>query len=249
MARYQIILAYDGTNFEGYQRQKGRRTVQGVFEAALSRLGWEGGKVLSAGRTDSGVHAAGQVIAFDLDWKHGIEALGEALNALLPADAAVQRVGEVRADFHPRYDARARTYRYQVYCHPLRNPIAERFAFRSASDLDVSRLQAAADCFIGTHDFSAFGAPMKTGGSTIRSILKAEWQQDGNMRTFWIEANAFLYHMVRRLVYLQIQAALEKVTLDELRGGVEHASPLKPGIAPSNGLMLWSVRYHDGMQE
>ncbi len=129
MARYQVILAYDGADFFGFQRQAdgcGQRTVQGVVEQALRRIGWQGRAILFAGRTDVGVHASGQVIAFDLDWLHSTDALLAALNANLPADVAAQAAQLAADDFHPRYDARARCYRYRLFCQPRRDPLRER---------------------------------------------------------------------------------------------------------------------------
>ena len=133
MARYQVILAYDGTDFWGFQRQPGnvkRRTVQGVVEAALKQLGWSGEKILAAGRTDTGVHASGQVVAFDLDWQHDEDALLAALNAHLPQDVAVWAVQRAADDFHPRYAARSRCYEYRLFCQPRRHPLLERYAWQ-----------------------------------------------------------------------------------------------------------------------
>src|SRR5512142_2393325 len=123
MERYKVILAYDGTHFFGFQRQGETRTVQLEVEAALRRLNWQGKTILSAGRTDSGVHATGHVIAFDLQWAHSLQQLGRALNANLPEDVAVKAVELAAADFHPRYDARSRCYRYQVLFAPARDPL------------------------------------------------------------------------------------------------------------------------------
>src|SRR5512133_399376 len=130
MARYQLTLAYDGTDFFGSQRQASKRTVQGELEKALCKLGWTGRSVIMAGRTDTGVHATGQVAAFDLDWSHSDETLVRALNAALPADMAVHQVRMVHAKFHPRFDASFRRYRYRLFCLPLRDPLRERFAWR-----------------------------------------------------------------------------------------------------------------------
>ena len=129
MARYQLTLAYDGTDFFGSQRQAKRRTIQGEFEKALCKLGWTGRSVLMAGRTDTGVHATGQVTAFDLDWSHSDEELVRALNAALPADMAVHQARMVHAKVHPRFDALSRRYRYRLFCQPLRDPLWERFAW------------------------------------------------------------------------------------------------------------------------
>jgi len=245
MARYQLILAYDGTELEGFQRQRSKRTVQGEVEQALHHLGWSGSSLLGAGRTDSGVHASAQVVAFDLDWKHTPEELGRALNAALPADVAVKAVRVVREDFHPRYDALSRTYRYRITCQPERDPLSERYAWRIWPAVDYGLLQAAAPQLIGTHDFAAFGSPMRPGGSTIRMVLKAFWEQHAGFLQFEITANAFLYRMVRRVVYLQVQVGLGRLDLAKFTQGVQAAQPQTPGLAPPNGLSLVRVEYGD----
>src|SRR6266540_6033728 len=123
MARYQLTLAYDGTDFFGSQRQANKRTAQGELEKALSKLGWTGRSILMSGRTDTGVHATGQVAVCDLDWSHFDGELVRALNATLPADIAVQKVCIVNADFHPRFDATSRCYRYRLFRQSGRDPI------------------------------------------------------------------------------------------------------------------------------
>jgi len=166
MARYQLTLAYDGTDFFGSQRQVStglnpgakRRTVQGELERALCKLGWTGRSILMAGRTDTGVHATGQVAALDLDWSHSDEELVRALNASLPADMAVHQARMVHAKFHPRFDASSRRYRYKSFCQPLRHPLRERFAWRIWPAISGEALAATARLFLGTHDFSAFGS-------------------------------------------------------------------------------------------
>ena len=130
MARYQLKIAYDGTNFSGYQRQGEKRTVQGEIEKALFRLNWTGQTIFAAGRTDTGVHASGQVISFDFEWTHGCEALQKALNALLPDDIAVHAVKVAADEFHPRYNATSRCYHYRIYCQPERNPLINRFSWQ-----------------------------------------------------------------------------------------------------------------------
>ena len=126
MARYKVTLSYDGTGFQGYQRQKNRRTVQGCVEQALQQIGWTATSILSAGRTDTGVHASGQVIAFDLEWNHTTGKLVLALNAALPPDIAVVDAVEATGSFHPRYSALAREYHYSLLLAKHRNPLLER---------------------------------------------------------------------------------------------------------------------------
>lgn len=243
MARYQVILAYDGTLFKGYQRQKRQRTVQGEFETALRRLGWEAESILSAGRTDTGVHAAGQVVAFDLEWAHSPQELLQALNAQLPDDVAARQVRLAPASFHPRFDALSRRYRYRVICQEARSPLEERYAWRVWPPVGLERLQAAAALLTGRYDFAAFGSPPRPKGSTIRTVLEARWQAVGERLEFVITANAFLYHMVRRLVFLQVQAGQDRLALETLRQGMVAQVVQTPGLAPAHGLSLEEVTY------
>src|SRR5512147_1545425 len=195
MARYQLTLAYDGTDFFGSQRQANRRTVQGELEKALCKLGWAGRSILMSGRTDTGVHATGQVAAFDLDWSHSDEKLVRALNATLPADMAVHQTQVVHAKFHPRFDATARRYRYRLFCQSLRDPLRERFAWRVWPSISGNALAETAQLFLGTHDFSAFGSPTTPRGGTVRTVMKAEWSQARNAKDEWyfeVQADAFL---------------------------------------------------------
>src|SRR5512140_1663554 len=201
MAHYKIILAYDGTHFQGSQRQVASRTIQGQLEGALRRLGWEDETIYLAGRTDTGTHASGQVAAFDLNWGHSLGDLHKALNAHLPRDMAVWEVKEVEEAFHPRFDASSRRYRYSLFCASVRNPLRERYAWCVWPA--VSDLTKLAGIWLGTHDFTAFGTPPRKAGSTVRTVFLAEWQNRDDEWTFDIQADAFLYRMVRRLVYVQ----------------------------------------------
>ncbi|NLG98040.1 MAG: tRNA pseudouridine(38-40) synthase TruA [Chloroflexi bacterium] len=246
MERYKVILAYDGTLFYGFQRQGQVRTVQLEVEAALRRLNWQGRTILSSGRTDSGVHAAGQVIAFDLEWHHSLQDLGRALNANLPEDVAVKSVELAPADFHPRYDAVSRCYHYQVLFAPERDPLQGRYTWRVWPPCEVESLQAAARLLHGTHDFAAFGTPPRPGGSTIRTVFQADWQpKDEAVLLFQVTGNAFLYHMVRRMVFLQVLVGQRRLSLEAFQDAVEKAAQLPPGLAPPQGLILKEVRYGD----
>jgi tRNA pseudouridine38-40 synthase len=243
MARYQVILAYDGTEFLGYQRQKNARSVQGEVEAALRKIGWDGKTILSAGRTDTGVHAAGQVIAFDLDWRHDPGSLRQALNANLPADISARQVCEADASFHPRYGASSREYCYRILIDPVRFPKLERTTWRMDGPLNFALLQQSAALFVGEHDFSAFGNPPRPSGNTVRTVLRSEWQTDGNLVCYTVRANAFLYHMVRRLVFVQVVIATGRADIQSLASNLAEGLPDFPGIAPARGLELTSVQY------
>jgi tRNA pseudouridine38-40 synthase len=244
MARYQVILAYDGTQFKGFQRQSKARTVQAEVEAALRELGWTGKAILAAGRTDTGVHASGQVIAFDLEWQHTPQELCAALNARMPEDISAQAANLSGAGFHPRYDAIDRTYRYKVYCQAVRHPLLDRYAWRVWPALELERMQRAAEALLGTHDFAAFGTPPRAHGSTRRTVFLAQWSSKPPEILFDITADAFLYHMVRRLVNVLVEIGQGRCEVDMIRGYLE-APPEFPiqGLAPAHGLTLVGVTY------
>jgi tRNA pseudouridine38-40 synthase len=219
------------------------RTVQGEIETALCQVGWQGSTILAAGRTDTGVHAAGQVIAFDLEWKHSPDDLRQALNANLPADIAAQSVKLAQPGFHPRYDAVARHYRYHVFCQEQRDPLQERYAWRVWPVVELNALQEVARLLIGKHDFKAFGAPLRQGGDTLRQVYQAGWQPGEMGLSFDISANAFLYHMVRRLVFIQVQVGQGRLAVEDVGRGLETGETPLPGMAPAHGLVLVEVVY------
>lgn len=244
LSRYRALVEYDGTEYLGFQRQAQGRTVQGELEHALRRIGWQGTAVLGAGRTDAGVHAAGQVIAFDLAWRHGEAALLRALNANLPADVSVKAVAACGPDFHPRYAAKARRYRYTLYVAPVRSPLRARYAWHVAASLELQALQAAGATLLGTHDFATFGTDPDDGGNTVRTVSVAEWRRAGAELTFDIQAEAFLYRMVRSLVgALKLVGAgeLSVAAFAELRQARDRAQCPPP--APPHGLCLMEVIY------
>jgi tRNA pseudouridine38-40 synthase len=250
MALYQVIIAYDGTNFQGFQRQGSNRTVQAAIEDALRTLGWRETTILYAGRTDSGVHATGQVIAFDLEWNHSSEELGRALNAGLPEDVSVCNIQTAKAGFHPRFNAVARQYHYRLYCQPGRDPLRDRYAWRVWPDVNAALLHQAAECLIGEHDFAVFGSPLKKGGSTTRMIMQTVWQEKAKGEwSFRIIANAFLYRMVRRLVFLQVLVGQQRIAIEDLVAALQKQKPLTPGLAKPNGLYLERVYYSEDRLE
>jgi tRNA pseudouridine38-40 synthase len=246
MERYQLILAYDGTLFSGYQRQGRERTVQLVLEEALRQLDWPERSILCAGRTDTGVHATGQVVSFGLEWRHSLDDLRNALNARLPEDMSILDVKLANAEFHPRFDALSRSYEYRIYFSPARNPLIDRIAWRLWPRIEIDRLQEAAPCFLGIHDFSSFGKAMKPGGSTTREVHESSWSllEEGGLK-YRVTANAFLYHMIRRFVWQQVLFATGRITMEMLLAGITNTAPLPPGMAPANGLALVQVNYLD----
>jgi tRNA pseudouridine38-40 synthase len=241
--RVRAVVAYDGTEYSGFQRQANAPTIQAALEAALAQIGQENVTVLGAGRTDAGVHAVGQVIAFDTSWAHGLEALLRALNAVLPVDIAVRAVEEVTPDFHPRYDARSRLYRYTLYNAPVRCPLARRYSLHVSAPLDVESMRRAVSLLPGTHNFATFGQPPE-GESTVRTVFRAELQGTPPWLMFEIEANAFLYRMVRSIVGTLLQVGHGEMSVDDFAAVFESCDRSKAGpTAPPHGLCLMEVKY------
>lgn len=249
--RFRATLAYDGTAYLGFQRQAGDApTIQGCVEAALQRLTGQPVSLIGAGRTDTGVHARGQVIAFTIDWRHEAAALARALNSLLPDDIAVTAVQPCAADFHPRYDAAARRYRYRIVTAPTRQPLLRHAAWWLWSPLEAAALDAAAARLIGTYDCAAFGHPPQ-GTNTIRTITESAWTHTADPLdpavghwTYTITANAFLHHMVRRIVGMLADVGRGGRTIGALMAAVEAAVLVKDWTtAPPHGLTLEAVIY------
>lgn len=251
MARYRALLSYEGTAYQGFQRQAGDApTIQLAVERAVAKATGQQVTVLGAGRTDSGVHATGQVIAFDVEWPHGEDALGRAVNARLPADIALWAV--VQHDgFHPRFDARSRTYRYTVALAPHRLPLLRFRAWQLRAGLDERALLQAAGELVGQRDFAAFGQPPQ-GENTVRTVFASEWataERPGYTEwVYTIEADAFLQHMVRRIVGALVDVGRGALSLDEFLALRDRARlRAKGSIAPPHGLVLEYVRYpHQG---
>jgi tRNA pseudouridine38-40 synthase len=244
MTRYKTVLEYDGTGFLGFQRQAQGRTVQGEIENGLRRMGWAGKTIWGAGRTDTGVHAAGQVIAFDLDWAHGEPALLRALNANLPADVSVQSVAGCAPEFHPRYDAQARRYRYTIYNAPSRSALKARFSWHVPQPLAQPDMQRAAGLLLGTHDFATFGTDPDDGNNTVRTVTVAAWSRSDTAMIFDIQAEAFLFRMVRGIVGALKQVGAGEMALAEFERVFDARDRAQcPPLAPAHGLCLIEVVY------
>jgi len=244
MAPYQVTIAYDGTEFSGFQRQNKRRTIQGEIEKALGKIGWHGKSILSAGRTDAGVHADGQVVSFELDWAHRPVDLVKALNDNLPHDISAKSVRKTNNGFHPRFEAVMRKYRYQVVFQTVREPMLERYFWRVWPEPEREILLASTQLIVGTYDFSSFGRPPKEDITTIRTIQSADWIfEEKNKSCFSITSKAFLYHMVRRIVFLLIKIGQKKINAIDLEMSLNGQKELPAGIAPARGLFLEEVNY------
>ncbi|WP_420641964.1 tRNA pseudouridine(38-40) synthase TruA [Candidatus Leptofilum sp.] len=244
MRTYAALIAYDGTEYHGFQRQvETQPTVQSTVENALSRLARQPVTVLGSGRTDSGVHAVGQVITFSLAWQHHDEDLHRALNANLPEDIAILQLKQVPSSFHPRYDAQRRTYEYTIYNDPIRNPIKRNFSWHVYKYLDEEKMNQAAKSLLGTHNFATFGQPPQ-GNNYVRELFLAKWTRSGSDLTFRVEANAFLYRMVRSIVGSLKLVGDGTWTIKEFVRAFKAENRHECGtVAPPQGLCLVSITY------
>ncbi|MCC6799244.1 MAG: tRNA pseudouridine(38-40) synthase TruA [Anaerolineae bacterium] len=252
VTRYRAVVAYDGTDYFGFQRQTGDTpTIQGAIEAALRQATGQEVAVTGAGRTDTGVHAIGQVIAFDAAWHHTTADLWRAINARLPASIALRSLEEAAAKFHPRFDARSRAYVYTLLFAPVRQPLWQRTAWQIVTSRppDADVMQRAAAGLVGSHDFAAFGHPPQ-GESTVREVFRSECrlliqpEADGVMLRYEIEANAFFYRMVRRIVGGLARVGRGELAAEDFLTAFRAADGAWPNqSAPAHGLCLMRVTY------
>jgi len=237
------VIEYDGTDYLGFQLQAEGRTIQGEVERVLTEVTRRETRVVGAGRTDAGVHAAGQVISFVPQWKHSLPELQRAMNALLPEDIAVYQMGWVADDFHPRFSAVNREYRYTILNQPFRSPLARRFAYHYLKPLDVEAMAKAAKCLVGSHDFASFGRPPQ-GENAVRRVYRAECTRQDQFIYFDIVANAFLYRMVRNIAGTLLLVGMGKLSPEGFEEILQARDRGRVGpAAPAHGLCLMRVNY------
>ena len=239
----RATVAYDGTDFLGFQWQAQGRTVQAVLETALEQVSQAPTRVSGSGRTDTGVHAAGQVIGFWTTWRHSLADLQRALNAVLPGDAAVLTIGPADPTWHPRFSATRRYYRYTVLNQPWRSPLERRYAHLVTQPLNLEAMQAAAGLLVGVHDFASFGQPTQ-GDCTVRELFSAEWRRDGCRFYFDVFGSGFLRGMMRCLAGTLLQVGSGVWEIDRVAALLEARNrALAPPPAPACGLCLMRVDY------
>ncbi len=241
--RYRAITQYDGTDFLGFQIQAHGRTVQGEIEKVLQQVAQSVIRVEGAGRTDTGVHATGQVIAFNARWKHSLTDLQRALNAKLPEDIVISDLKTVDSTFHPRFSALSRSYRYTVINQSWPDVLQRRYTYHVKPPLDVRAMNEASRHLIGSHDFASFGKPPR-GENTVREVSQAEWTANGKLLSLEITANAFLYRMVRTIVGTLIQVGLGQLAASDIKNILEARDLTRSAPpAPAHGLCLVRVTY------
>jgi tRNA pseudouridine38-40 synthase len=241
---FKLTLAYDGTNFAGWQMQAGPRTVQGVLEEALQPIEDQRVVVFAAGRTDAGVHAEGQVVSFALTSSIGCDALQRALNVRLPEDVRVMRVEEAAADFNARFHARKKTYHYAIFSGPVVPPRIRHFVWQITQPLDVQAMNRAAAVLIGEHDFRAFQAAGSEVVTTRREILVSRVASTDDRLIYQVTGTGFLRHMVRNIVGTLVDIGRGRRPDDDMRRILESLDRGQASAtAPPQGLTLWSVEY------
>jgi len=253
MPAFKITLAYDGTDFVGWQRQASGSSIQGVLEAVLRELDGRHVDVIGAGRTEAGVHATGQVASFSLERAIDARTLARAVNAHLPQQIRVMSAVEAAPDFHARFDARSKTYRYRIWNHHAMSPFDRPYAWHLVGPLDVDAMADAARRVEGAHDFAAFQAAGSEAKTTVRTVLSSRLQAaDGGLRidcgmgaiAYEIKGEGFLRHMVRAIVGSLVEVGRgrrEPAWIDEVIASRDRtrAGP----TAPAHGLFLASVEY------
>jgi tRNA pseudouridine38-40 synthase len=252
--KFRLTIAYDGTAYAGWQVQKTGTGVQEKIEQGLAKLFPSQPRLHSSSRTDTGVHALGMVAHFELpraEFRMPLRKLPLALNAHLPEDIRIRAAARCRADFHARFHATGKQYRYFIWNHPAMNPLLRHSAWHVPRLLDLSAMRAAAKAFVGRHDFRSFannrGYEVE---NTVRTLIRCDLKRNGPLLTFILEGDGFLYKMCRGIVGTIVQSGLGKFPPQEVKQMLAHRDRRLAGMtAPARGLVLWKVHYRGGAEK
>jgi tRNA pseudouridine38-40 synthase len=245
MQRLKCTIAYDGTLFAGYQIQPNKRTIQEEFEKALKKLHKENEvKVYASGRTDARVHAKGQVLHFDTSLDIPLDRWSIAINSILPLDISVLEVEKVPANFHARFDAQRKEYRYFIYPSPTRDPFKRNYATFFPNKLNLDAIREALPLFLGTHDFSSFCAAKTEVQDKIRTIYEIELLEEDDMLVLRYVGSGFLYNMVRIMTGTLLEIGIGNRKAESITHALmKKDRSLSGKTAPAEGLYLWKVLY------
>ncbi|HVA78500.1 MAG TPA: tRNA pseudouridine(38-40) synthase TruA [Candidatus Binataceae bacterium] len=240
----KLTLEYDGTAYCGWQLQAGQDSIQGRIEAALAQIFGSLVRVYGSGRTDAGVHARGQVAAIRLPREFPLDKLQGALNGILPRDIVILEACAASDNFDPRRDAQSRVYEYRVLNRAIASAFEHRYAYLVRDALDRSAMRSAAAVFIGEHDFAAMRTLGSNESTTMRRVIASDWQREGEMLIYRVEASSFLRHMVRTMVAAMIEAGRGRTGAGEIAAILASGDRARaPAAAPACGLYLTEVRY------
>jgi tRNA pseudouridine38-40 synthase len=247
LRRIRIELAYDGTDFHGWQVQPGLATIQGTLEVILSGIEGEPVHVAGSGRTDAGVHALAQVAAFSLRNPIPVSNLRKAVNRLLPPDIRVNSVEEASPDFHPRFDAKAKTYHYRIFRDEVAPPFERRYLLHHPYPLNEKAMLAAAPLLEGEHDFTCFSASDERdllNQSKVRRVFHSRLEKSPGGLTYEVRGSGFLKHMVRNMVGVLIEIGKGNLAEADVLARLKPGARIPAGpTAPARGLFLVSVEY------
>jgi tRNA pseudouridine38-40 synthase len=240
----KLVLEYDGTDYHGWQRQKGRRTVQQEVEDTLSRVANQKVTLIGAGRTDAGVHALGQVANFRTTSRLGPTDFQRALNGLLPPDIVVLGAEEVPKGFHSRFDARSKRYEYRILNRELPQAVGRHYAWHIGPGLSLARMRRCLPHLLGWRDFSSFQSTGSSVKSPVRQVMACGLRREGDLVRFFVEADGFLRRMVRAMVATLVEVGLGRLSVEEFAAVVAARDrSLAAATAPPQGLFLTHVHY------
>ncbi|MCL5045925.1 MAG: tRNA pseudouridine(38-40) synthase TruA [Actinobacteria bacterium] len=244
MRNIRLLVQYDGTNYHGFQVQLGHQTIQSKLEEALETVTGARPRVTGSGRTDAGVHALGQVVNFRTEGTIPTDRIPFALNAVLPPDIIVKEAAEVPPDFHARFSARSKVYRYTIYNDVFPTPFWRLYSYHWREPVNVAAMRQAAAHLIGRHDFAAFKATGSSAKTTVRTVLSFEITVDGPLIHLTVEADGFLYNMVRIMAGTLLDVGVGKIRPSNLPHVIESRNRDAAGrTLPPHGLCLMRVNY------
>lgn len=244
MRTIKLKVAYDGSGYHGFQKQKHGQTVQNKLEEVLSLLCNEPITTMGSGRTDAGVHALEQTVSFCTEGRIPCKNIVRAAARLLPPDIVILEAVEVEEDFHARYSAKGKTYLYKIAVNEMDSPFLYRYAWQLREELDLEAMNRAAALLLGTHDFSAFRSAGSVETDPNRTMTRAEWQKTSEGYSFRITGDGFLYHMVRNLVWSLVQVGLGKRKVEDFQAELNSGRcEFLNEPAPACGLYLEQVEY------
>ena len=243
MRNIKLTIQYNGKNYCGWQKQNNSLGIQGTIENAIKEITKEEVKIIGSGRTDAGVHALGQVANFNTNCNIPIEKIPNALNSKLPKDISIINAQEMDLEFHSRYSAKGKKYRYMIYNNPYRSPIYNNISYFVKYDLDLEKMKKEAKALIGTHDFKGFMSSGSSVVDTVRTIYDIQIFKQEDLIIIEVEGNGFLYNMVRILVGTLVDIGRGRIDINMLSIIESKSRSMAGHTAPAHGLFLKKVDY------